>query len=54
MDKQPEVKVYAVGVSSKGNSVLWALVDGTKWQIPTDTITMAKLAERGVRVINER
>jgi hypothetical protein len=51
--KQIEIKVYAVGVDSKGSSVLWAIVDGSKWAIPTNHVTMAKLAERGVPVKNE-
>ena len=52
--KIPEVKVYAVGVTNKGNSAVFALVNGAKWEIPTDNITMARLAEKGVPVIYAR
>lgn len=50
--KAPEVKVYGVGVTNKGNAVVRAIIDGSKFDIPTNALTMAKLAERGVPVIN--
>jgi hypothetical protein len=50
--KNIEAKIYAVG-TEKGRSVVWALVGGMKWVIPTDAVTMARLAERGIPVKNE-
>jgi hypothetical protein len=52
MDKQVEVKVYAVGVDTKGRAVIRMLVNGGKFYAPTDARTMARLAELGVKVVN--
>jgi hypothetical protein len=51
-NKQAEVKVYGTGVDEKGGSVVWALVNGSKFTIPTNAVTMARLAAAGVKVIN--
>lgn len=40
-----EAKICAVGTYD-GNSVLFAVVGGCEWIIPTDLATMAKLAEK--------
>jgi hypothetical protein len=48
----PEVKVYGVGVDEKGRSVVWAMVGGVKFVIPTNVVTFAKLAEKGVPVLS--
>jgi L-serine deaminase len=50
--KNIEAKIYAVG-TEKGRSVVWAMVGGSKWVIPTDLLTMSRLAERGIPVKNE-
>jgi hypothetical protein len=48
----PDVNVYAVGVDDTGRSVVWTLVNGAKFAIPTNVATMARLAEKGVPVRN--
>jgi limonene-1,2-epoxide hydrolase len=52
--KQIDATIFGVGVNAKGQSVVWAMIDGSKWEIPTSHVTMAQLAARGLRVINER
>lgn len=42
--KTPETKIFAVG-TVKGNPVVFAFIDGRKVVIPTNLVTMAKLAE---------
>lgn len=51
--QQIEAKIYAVGIDESGRSVAWCLVDGVKFAIPTNVVTMAKLAEKGLPIKNE-
>lgn len=48
--KEPEIRVYAVGVDSRGRSVVWTLINGSKIAIPTDLNTFAMLAGFGVPI----
>lgn len=52
MTPNVDAKIYAVGVDDTGRSVVWALVNGQKMAIPTNVVTMAKLAEKGLPVKN--
>jgi hypothetical protein len=47
-----EAKVYAVG-TEKGNAVLFLLVNGLKMVVPTNILSMSRLAGIGVPVRNE-
>lgn len=50
--KQVEARIYAAGVDESGRSVVWVLVDGAKFAIPTNVVTMTKLLEKGLPIIN--
>lgn len=44
--------IYATGTDNS-KPVVFAMINRMKMTIPTDAVTMARLAEQGVPVINE-